>query len=279
MLALLSVLAAAVVVGGRTDIALAGNLADAARAQALADGAVRRVALALADQARQRRSRRDEDEVADEAPLDTTLTLDILIEKNLQWPVDATPVALEVGDETVIVEAQDEGGLIDVGTASEALVAGLFRAVGVEAFHYRAAGLPEPTNQPFQAPEEVLAVLGMSHELYLLIAPAITVYSKRPGIDPAVAPPLALSALDDYVPTESPTDRATIRSGDPTDPQLLDVDRNTRRSRGRVFRIRATATLASGAEFIREAVIRLGGRGAPYTVVRWRRGLGAADPS
>ena len=139
--------------------------------------------------------------------------------------------------------------------------------------------MPEPTNQPFQAPEEVLAVLGMSHELYLLIAPAITVYSKRPGIDPAVAPPLALSALDDYVPTESPTDRATIRSGDPTDPQLLDVDRNTRRSRGRVFRIRATATLASGAEFIREAVIRLGGRGAPYTVVRWRRGLGAADPS
>ena len=306
VLALLSVLAAAVVVGGRTDIALAGNLAGAARAQALPDGAVRRVALALADQARQRRSRRDEDEVADEAPLDTTLTLDILIEKNLQWPVDATPVALEVGDETVIVEAQDEGGLIDVGTASETLVAGLFRAVGVEdaeavvlaaaiaefvdtdddvrsdgaeAFHYRAAGLPEPTNQPFQALEEVLAVLGMSHELYLLIAPAITVYSKRPGIDPAVAPPLALSALDDYVPTESPTDRATIRSGDPTDPQLLDVDRNTRRSRGRVFRIRATATLASGAEFIREAVIRLGGRGAPYTVVRWRHGLGAADPS
>jgi len=111
----------------------------------------------------------------------------------------------------------------------------------------------------------------------MLIAPAITVYSKRPGIDPAVAPPLALMALGDHVPTEAAANPGTAQSGDPTDPQLLDVDRSMRCSRGRVFHIRTTATLASGAEFIREAVIRLGGRDTPYTVVRWRRGLGVAE--
>lgn len=300
VLALLSVLAGAVVVSGRTDIALAGNLAEAARAQALADGAVRRAALILAEQASRRRGRRDEIDPAAGVALepgdgggggDIALTIGDFVASDARWPLDESPVILEIGGAAIIVSVQDEGGLIDVGAAPESLVSSLIQAVGVEqdeadslaaavadyvdadddvrpggseAFDYAAAGLPGPRNRPLQAVDELRAVLGMTHELYTLIEPVITVYTRQPGIDPAVAPPLALSAMRNQGLTEE--------AAAETDEQRPRALSGARRSRGRVLRIKAEAALASGAVFVREAVVKLGGRGAPYTVVRWRRG-------
>ncbi len=135
----------------------------------------------------------------------------------------------------VQVEMRDESAKIDINTASDALLRGLFvsaglndddatalldamldwrdadtlkRPHGAEEADYQSAGLPyRPANAPFQAIEELQLVLGMRPEIYRRIAPSITVFSRQAGVNPQLAarevllaiPGVTAEVVDDYI--------------------------------------------------------------------------------
>lgn len=121
------------------------------------------------------------------------------------------------------VTLEDESGKIDLNTASDALLKGLFLSVGLsdeasthlldavldwrdadklkrlhgaEEEGYRAAGKSYvPSDAPFETVDELQRVLGMNSELYRKLAPALTVYSRQSGVNTAVASARVLLAI------------------------------------------------------------------------------------
>jgi len=71
------------------------------------------------------------------------------------------------------------------------------RPAGAENAAYAAAGSQFRTRGgPFEAPEDLLQVLGMEFELYEKLRPLITVHARSDGrVDPAAAPPPVLRVL------------------------------------------------------------------------------------
>lgn len=336
VLTLLAVVATAVTVDARTDMALARNAEAGARAEALADAGVLRAALMLTTRrprnVRDRVEAEDEDEAifADEAegegpPVGTTPSLAELLERRPElegaierrvgseallealplaeadFPVDGGAVPVPLDDAVLSLTIQDVGGLIDLNSARDELLAGLFVAAGLpgdeardlaaairdyadeddlvrpggaEAAAYRAVGLPGPKDGAFQFPGELRAVLGMTPELYDAVRPAITVWSGRPGIDPRVAPPAALAALPAGSQGQVETLLADRAAGtERAQGGLAGADAYLSRSRGRVFAIRAEVLTEAGAVYVREAVIRLSRRaGAGFQVYHWGQG-------
>ncbi len=99
-LVLISLLTTQIIASGRTAMALAGNVRDAARAQAAADGAI------------------------DEA------IFHLCINGAQQWQADGTTHLLNKGGIPVVVRLTSLAGKINPNLASTALLAGLFQAVG-----------------------------------------------------------------------------------------------------------------------------------------------------
>src|SRR5260221_679639 len=152
-----------------------------------------------------------------------------------QWKPDGTAYDWSFDGAAVKVEIRDESAKIDINTAPDLLLRGLFVSAGVaddeavklvdaildwrdadslkrpngaEEPEYRAAGLSyRPANAPFQAIEELQLVLGMRPEIYRRIAPSITVFSRQAGINSPFArrevllaiPGVTTEVVDDYV--------------------------------------------------------------------------------
>lgn len=142
-----------------------------------------------------------------------------------RWRVDGATRETEFGGFRFRISVQDELGRFDLNVMDGPTITALLRSQGVgqgeaavltdrildwrEASQgdlsrshgtsdadYAAAGLSyRPRHAPFQSVEELKLVLGMTPELYERILPALTVYTKRPTIDPNVAPREALLAL------------------------------------------------------------------------------------
>jgi len=326
VLTLLAVVATAVTVDARTDMALARNAEAGARAEALADAGVMRAALML--MTRRPRNVRDADEdedIVDEAAEADTPSLAELLERRPElegaierrvgseallaalplaeadFPLDGSAVAMPLDGAVLSLAIQDVGGLIDLNSAGDELLAGLFVAAGAagdeardlaaavrdygdeddlvrpggaEAAAYRAAGREEPKNGSFQFPDELRAVFGITPELFAAVRPAITVWSGRPGIDPRVAPPAALAALPSGSQGQVEALLAERAAGsERAHHGLTGADAYLSRSRGRVFAIRAEVLTDAGATYVREAVIRLSRRaGVGYQVYHWGQG-------
>ena len=205
----------------------------------------------------------------------------------------------------IMVSIQDEGGRINLNLAPVELIAGLFTAAGVdparsaslaaavadwrdgdgarlpdgaEEAEYRAAGLSHgPRNGPFETVAELRRVLGVSEEIYEAVSPALTIYSRRPGIDATTAPRQVLTALPGI--TESEVDAimasrasvgeirtvSTLTSGE--------AARFLAHSRRRFFSIRAEARTMGGSVYVRHVIIERLGRGSlAYRIVEWGRG-------
>ena len=200
-LVLLALIAASVTATSRTETRLAHNLVANAEAQALAEAGVHRAVLGLGAAAPEQQLR-----------------------------IDGTPYRLVFAGGEVVLTIRDEGGKIDLNRAPDALIKGLFTAVGLgpdasaalvdaivdyrDANHarrlngaedsdYRAQGRPHGAKDaPFEAVDELLHVLGMTPELYEQVAPAFTVHSRRRRVDPTTAPELVLRALPGLDPAE-----------------------------------------------------------------------------
>lgn len=145
-----------------------------------------------------------------------------------RWVGDGRPYDFEFDGAQVQVELTDESGLIDINTADDALLQGLFASVGVpadqavalsdaiqdwrdpddmprpqgaELNEYKAAGMAyAPRNAPFQTVGEVQQVLGMNYDLFEKIESAITIYGGGVQPNPAYAPLEVLLALPGMTP-------------------------------------------------------------------------------
>lgn len=208
----------------------------------------------------------------------------------------------EMRDGSVRVSIQDEGGKIDLNRARDGLLKGLFLANGVaeedaaalvdaivdwrdsddlkrlngaEDSDYRNAGLPYGAkDRRFERVGELRRVFGMTAELYRRVAPALTVHSGSPGVDPEVALPAVMRAV---MVASGETVKGFGADAGALDPDGFKAGAADRsmigRSARRAFTIRAVGRPSAGAVFVREAVVRWNRRGVgQFKVVEWRSG-------
>lgn len=264
----------------RTDANLARNLKDNSQARALADGAVYRAAEML------------------------------IRDRSLQTIVpDGRPIAVSAAGAvgaTVTVAIQDEAGKIDLNRATPELLQSLFESAGVEAngtdaladaifdwrdrddlrrLHgaedgdYRTAGLSYGAkDRAFETVDELKLVYGMTPGLFAKVESALTVHSRKRGVDLRVAPKpvlLALAQGNEEQVLAFLASRSQLSGGrSPVGFPGFDVSpRFLTTSSKSTYHIRATALLSNGALYVRDAVVRIApNRTPPYTVLRWRRG-------
>ena len=270
---LLTVIASSFIYEAHTDALVVRNTISMARAEAIANAAVYRALFELYR--------------ADNAP--DAWRRDGSVR---DWTYDGVPVKVEI---------RDESGKIDVNTAADPLMRGLFqqfglstddanklldavldwrdpdnlkRVNGAEEPDYRAAGLTyRPANAPFQAIEEFQLVLGMRPDLYKKLAPFITTYSRQPGINPVLASREVLMAIPGVTPQIVDAyiaRRDQARAAGEPPPPFPEAGGFTANITPTAS-IRAEARLDDGTVFVREAVALLRPTPRkPVTFVAWR---------
>jgi general secretion pathway protein K len=273
--ALLAVIAASLVSGGRAETRLARNLVENAKAEALADGGVQRAVLGL-----------------------------LAVDPDQGWRGRSAPHRLAFGDGEVLVSIADEDGKVDLNAAPLELLIGLLRQLGLDADaaeamaeriidfrdpdhdpqgqgvedpQHGAAGRPTGArDRPFAAESELLGVLGMTPELYRRLRPFITVFSGAEGVDPihaarpvlAAIPGMTDQLIEAYA-KASPGEDPLANMGD----SVVGIQPYLSPSREVMYMVRVEARTAGGGLFVREAVVELTGEpDRPFSVHVWRRG-------
>lgn len=298
VLVLMALIAASFATTTRTEVNLARNLVEGAKAEALAEAGVYRSILGLLGEV--------EGEEDEEEP----------------WRVDGSVYGWLFADGEIRVAIQDEGGKIDLNAAEDQLLRGLFRAIGLE--DDRASALTDAIldfrdpddlrrlngaedgdyaandlghdskDAPFEMVGELLQVYGMNRELYDAVAPVLTVYSGQEVPNEGIAPPLVKEALfnsldeeteetlEDFDPDEElgPEEFGPEGFGaddDPSviltsEPQLLREGDSDQRSNLGIFTAHAEGRTASGAVYALETVLQLTGDGdQPFQFFTWHR--------
>ncbi len=278
---LLTVIASSFIVERRSETLVIGNSISIGRAEAIANAGISR---AIFEMYR-----------TDNAP--EAWKRDGTVQ---DWAFEGVPVKVEI---------RDESAKIDINTAADALLRGLFLSLGIaddeaskivdaildwrdpdslrrpngaEEPEYRAAGLDyKPANAPFQAIEELQLVLGMRPDIYRRIAPSITVFSRQPGVNPQLAsrevllalPGVTTEMVDEYIARRE----AARQAGQPL-PAFTQAGPYSA-SYTMVATVRSEARLEDGTVFSREAVVLL--RPTPRkvaTFVAWRESTAAPEP-
>jgi general secretion pathway protein K len=259
----------------RTDTRAAINLSDQVRLRAAADAAIARSIARLTA----------EDDDAEQPEWGVAY--------EMPWP-----------DANLRVTMASESAKIDINYAPRPLLIGLFEQVlpeasaesladavqdwrdrderrspeGAEAADYRAAGRHIlPSNGPLQSTGELSQVMGFDATSVARLQPYISVYSRRPRVDPysadatvlAAVPGLNRSLAEAFVRYRDAQrqDGEAIRL-DTLGPGIRYLERRPART---AVRLHAEASNASGRTLIREAVVRLGGRGSRYQLLDWRQ--------
>lgn len=220
-----------------------------------------------------------------------------------KWRTNGTIYEWPVSTGTVLISIQDEAGKIDLNAASDDLLQRLFTAIGLteadaatmidrlidyrdsdqerrpagaEDTDYQGAGVGYGAkDRPFERTDELRRVLGMTTEIYVRVAPLITVHSGQRGVDPDVAPPDVLAVLGA---ASVVADTAT-----PVEPAGRAARANRSSSRQRSYTIRTEAQTVGGGVFVRQAIVELtGDRNQPITIRQWeqartRLGVGSSD--
>jgi general secretion pathway protein K len=206
------------------------------------------------------------------------------------WTPDGQPHRWQDGDASIVVTAVDEAAKIDLNMAPEPLLRNLMIVVGgvddstaahivdaigdwkdpddlkrpngAEEADYRAAGLKYcPANAQFETVGELARVLGVTPDVYARLAPALTVYSRQPGVNPATASRTVLLALPNATPEavdafiEQRTAALAAKQPIPPFPPAQAFPSGP----VPVWRIHAEATWVDGVTFAREAVLRPSG--------------------
>lgn len=272
MLMLLSVVANGLAMTARTESRLAANLVAQARAEAAADAAIFK---ALADLA---------------APAGDSG----------RWHSNGLGYLWTFDGMNVRVRIISEAGKIDLNEAPPALLAGLFRAIGVardeadvladavvdwrdrddfrslrgaEREEYARAGKNYgPANAPFETIEELSLVLGFGDGVFRALREFVTVYSPSGTVAAAVAEPTVLLAIPgaspDLVDAYILQRHAALASGLPPPPFAPAPGTASGQD---YLSIRAEAYSGDNARFSREAVVRLTGNPSkPFLILAWR---------
>lgn len=218
-----------------------------------------------------------------------------------KWRTDGAIYEWPFADATVMISIQDEAGKIDLNAASEDLLLRLFSSIdlsgidpetmvdrlldyrdsdqerrphGAEDIDYQRADLDYGAkDRPLERTDELLRVLGMTPQIYAQLAPMITVYSGRSGVEANVAPTAVLGVMGTAgAAIDVNADRA-IR-------ELTGrVGRNSSdTARGHTFTIIAEAHTAGGGIFSRQAVVEVtGDRSQPIRVREWAQAAARLD--
>lgn len=221
----------------------------------------------------------------------------------MRWKADGNPHDVQFQGGAVVVLVQDESGKIDINNASDALLKGLFKSVGLgddasealadaivdwrdpdtsrrphgaEESEYRVAGKSYvPTNASFETNSELQRVLGMTPELYRAVAPSVTVYSKAAGFDIKTAPRSVLLAIpgvtaamiDQFLEQKSTASGAEQGLPSWAAGVVSGGGGNT------VYMVRSTATMPDGVTFVRWSVARMtSDPRRPVVVLAWGEG-------
>lgn len=259
----------------RTDARAARNASLIARGEALAQAAVARTAMELFKPQGSPEVWRREDEPR-------------------TWTFDGAEVS---------VRFTDESAKIDINSANNELLKGLFRYAGLEDEEavklldavldwrdgdslrrpygaeepeYAQAGFKSrPANYPFQATEELQLVLGMRPEVYQRIAPMITVYSRQPGVNPQFASRAVLLAIPGVTAEQVDTyiaERAAARAEKRIVPLFTAAGGYANYAQGGAATIRADVNVDGNIRVAREAVVVMTPQYArrPLAVLAWR---------
>jgi general secretion pathway protein K len=209
-----------------------------------------------------------------------------------RWQANGNAQTFEFNATRMKISIQDELGLVDLNQADPAVLVSLIQAAGLDHqsaanlvdkildwrdaapfrrlngakdSDYRAAGRDyRPRNGPFQSVNELLLVMDMTPTLFRRVEPAVTVYSGRQFIDPAVAPREVLAALQN----------ADSGSGDvlPTGPGQrapTNLSGNMAQLRGRAFTIRIEFE-KSGKPISHQVTVRLTENALqPFWILNW----------
>jgi general secretion pathway protein K len=197
-----------------------------------------------------------------------------------RWPLNGTAHQIQLDSGSVNVAIRDASGLLDLNNADPAQLEVVLDAAGAEEsvrlelvdaildwrdkdnlrhLHgaedsdYRHAGLEWGARDGlFASVDELRYVLGMTHELFVRLAPYLTVHSGRSDVNLNYAPPWLFSALAN-------------REREP-DEGLAGVDEQP----AGPFHITAWATSNSGSRASLEAVLGIARTGEePYTILSW----------
>ena len=282
---LLSVIAGSLVMLTRTELGLSRNLVLSAKAEALAEGGIHLAINELLAPDSRARTRAD----------------------GSVWRVE-----LEAG--RLDISITDVTGRVDLNAASPELIAGLFRAAGAEpdlaeALADRIADwrdadeMPRPDgaeqtdyagyeppvrvgNGPFLAADEIMRIPAMTADLWTRIANAVTVHSRRPGVNPLYASKMALLALpgmdavaadaiiaersDDTPDTAS---RPAQRIAEIAKLVPPEARRHLTGGPSNIYAVRARAELPEGAIYILDAVVEPSpANDPPWRAHEWRPG-------
>ena len=176
-LVLLAAVGTYLMANARSETALARNLLVAAKADALADAGVAQAVFNLTD------------------PMPTR-----------RWLLDGAPHQIKLPGGDAVIRLRDEGAKINPNLASDALLAGLLQAVGIDPARagrlgaaiadwvgsdenlrplgakleqYKAAGRTYgPPNGPLESLDELQLVLGMTPEIYAAVRSYLTIYTS-----------------------------------------------------------------------------------------------------
>lgn len=210
-----------------------------------------------------------------------------------RWRVDGTEYPVTFEGLRLSARVQDESGRFDLNSVDVTTFATLLRQAGASddnaeaiadsilnwrgpsnlgTLHgatdedYTDAGrLYHPRHEPFQSVAELQLVLGMTPGIFAQIAPALTVYTKRPMADAATAPATVLAVLDGGD-QEKVADTLAERAGpeQTINPASLNPDIGVM---GHVLSVYVYAT-TNGLKFSRMEVVELTGNPArPYLVL------------
>ena len=204
--------------------------------------------------------------------------------------ISGVPIDSDIGDAKLSYKLQDENGKLDINHAPVELIENLLLSLGlsettalsishaVEDWRDEdALKLPfgaetrdytelnmlwKPSNAPFRNIHEIRHVMGITADIYKMIAPLITVYSASDRINPKFASPVLLGAIPgiDIPELENYIDaRASLMDDDNPDvlPMLTSVESSLSEQTGPVYSIFGRAELPSGTVATRSLVVWL----------------------
>ncbi len=203
---------------------------------------------------------------------------------------DGRPEFCSLSGAAVAIAIEDEGGKVDLNSASLNLLRALFAGFGIErrqaealadavvAYRVDPEGVPRGglfARKPasFHTALELDQVPGVEPQLFRMLTPFVTVHSHQPGLYAQAAPPALFAALAGFDADEVD---ALTRA-----PLSIDINRDDphfpsefkRGAASGAFLVHAEAVLPSGQTGVSEAIIDMRANGdAGYAVRETRRG-------
>ncbi len=270
-LVLIAAISTYLMANARSETAIARNIRAAATAEALADAAV---AEAVFNQTAVAAGR---------------------------WKLDGEPHLISLPDGEATIRLYDENQKVNPNRASDALMAALFEAAGVERALARRLGASiadwvgseteprplgaemqqyldagrsyGPPNAPIESIDELQLVLGMTPEILALVRPYLTIHTESAQPDGNNAPPIVRRALALAARRACHRRRGAEGEKSAAVASRRRFDRPAGASDEDFVRLVVTARASNGGLFVRDAVLKLNSDNPKgYVVLDWRRG-------